>query len=84
MKVRSLATFCVCGGLVPPTLLWVSEDSKLITEGICLGCGDKVTARITFKELGILCEEFKQVEQKLLPPANNDKEWLHEMGISNE
>ena len=90
MKVRSLVTTCSCGSIVVPTLLLISADSKLIIQGICLGCGEKITARITFKELGDICKDLRQdvhVPKKLLPPlapVNNDKQWLHELGISNE
>jgi hypothetical protein len=84
MKMRSLVTQCPCSGIVPPILLWVGENNTIIVEGICLACGDKVQALSSFRELQTIAKELRGEPIPLNPPLAkvDDKQWLHDMGVS--
>lgn len=84
MKCQSLLTQCKCGGLVPPIMMWIGENNSLVIEGLCMICGSKVSAQSSFKSLYDIARKLRgDVERKpLVPPINNDKEWLHKLGIS--
>jgi len=83
MKVRCqiLVTQCSCGGIAPPTLLWVTENNTIISEGLCLGCSAKVTATVSFKFLNETVQKLRGESVPLKPPLK--LQTLHDMKVSN-
>lgn len=82
--MQALITQCKCGGIVPPTLLWVGANNSIIVEGICMGCGEKVQAMSGFTQLNKIASALRGERKPLVPPLApvDDKQWLHEMGVS--
>lgn len=91
MKARNLVSQCSCGGVAPPTLMWVGSNNTIITEGICLGCAKKVQTSVKFSDLITMARELRgerpQPERvPLVPPMAKVDEckWLKEIGVSLE
>jgi len=91
MRCQVLITQCSCGGIAPPTLLWVAENNTIISEGLCLGCSAKVTATVSFKFLNETVQKLRGESVPLKPPLKpmpklpviSDHDWLRQLGIDD-
>lgn len=88
MKVSRLAVKCPCGEYAQPVIMYVTEEFQLMTEGLCLSCGEKVVSGVTLVALHAMAKELilpkpikPLMRKRNLPPTVDDSLFLKQMGV---
>jgi acetylglutamate synthase len=65
IHLQGLTTYCPCGGVVKNDVeLYVSQEEKLVVQGICSKCLEKVISSISIDDLYIMAKEQQEPTSK--------------------